>query len=105
MGGSIDAAFRRAAEYGDGWIMGGGTPDMFAEGKRKLERAWSDAGRDDKPHTIALAYYSLGDDAQPNAEAYLGDYYAFLGDMAGQIRAAPPRIPRRPRAMPKGSRP
>ena len=46
VGGTIDATFRRAAEYGDGWIMGGGTPDAFAEAKAKLERAWSEAGRE-----------------------------------------------------------
>ena len=102
VGGSIDAAFRRAAEYGDGWIIGGGTPDMFAEGKRKLERAWSDAGRDDKPHTIALAYYSLGDDAQPNAEAYLGDYYAFLGDLAGQISGGAAKDPQTAKGYAEG---
>ena len=88
VGGSIDAAFRRAAEYGDGWIMGGGTPDAFVEGKEKLERAWSDAGREGKPRTMALAYFSLGDDAEANADAYLKDYYEFLGEYAEAIAAS-----------------
>lgn len=85
IGGSIDAAFRRAAEFGDGWIMGGGTPEAFAEGKAKLDRAWSDGGREGKPRGMALAYFSLGDRATENANAYLTDYYAFLGDYAQGI--------------------
>ena len=32
LGGSVDASFRRAAEHGAGWIMGGGTPDQFRDG-------------------------------------------------------------------------
>src|SRR4051812_5695497 len=32
IGGTADAAFQRAARYGDGWIMGGGAPDQFKEG-------------------------------------------------------------------------
>ena len=34
---------------------------------------------------MALAYFSLGEDAQANADAYLGDYYAFLGESAQMI--------------------
>jgi alkanesulfonate monooxygenase SsuD/methylene tetrahydromethanopterin reductase-like flavin-dependent oxidoreductase (luciferase family) len=85
IGGSVDAAFRRVAEYGDGWIMGGGTPEMFAEGRERLERAWSDAGRDGKPRAMSLAYFSLGDDAEANANTYLKDYYAWLGEYADAI--------------------
>jgi alkanesulfonate monooxygenase SsuD/methylene tetrahydromethanopterin reductase-like flavin-dependent oxidoreductase (luciferase family) len=85
IGGSVDAAYRRAAEHGAGWIMGGGTPDMFAEGKQKLEAAWSEAGREGKPRGMALAYFSLGEDAKEHANGYLKDYYAFLGDMAQMI--------------------
>lgn len=85
VGGQIDAAFRRAAEFGDGWIAGGGTPDMFAGAKAKLDAAWSEAGREGEPRTAALAYYALGDEAEAQANAYLKEYYAFLGDMADQI--------------------
>jgi alkanesulfonate monooxygenase SsuD/methylene tetrahydromethanopterin reductase-like flavin-dependent oxidoreductase (luciferase family) len=87
IGGSADVAFERAARYADGWTMGGGTPDMFKEAHRKLMSAWADAGRDDKPRTVALFYFALGDDADGAAARSLGDYYAFLGDMAQQIVA------------------
>jgi alkanesulfonate monooxygenase SsuD/methylene tetrahydromethanopterin reductase-like flavin-dependent oxidoreductase (luciferase family) len=88
LGGSVDAAYERAARYGDGWIMGGGTPDMVTEGKAKLEAAWQRAGREGTPRTMALAYYALGDGAQDAANAYLRDYYGFLGEYADTIAAS-----------------
>ena len=88
IGGTVKAAYRRAAEYGDGWIAGGGPPEMFAEGLQKLKAAWSKAGREGKPRATALAYFSLGDDGEEHANSYLKDYYAFLGEMAGQIAAS-----------------
>lgn len=87
VGGSIDATFRRAAEFGEGWIMGGGTPEMFADGKAKTEAAWAEAGCDGKPRTMALCYFALGDGAVDAARSYLSDYYAFLGEYAEQIVA------------------
>ena len=88
LGGSIDATFERTARHGDGWIMGGGTPDQFAEGLEKLKAAWEKAGRDGEPQAKALAYYSLGDDAEANAEGYLTDYYAWLGEETANAIAA-----------------
>jgi alkanesulfonate monooxygenase SsuD/methylene tetrahydromethanopterin reductase-like flavin-dependent oxidoreductase (luciferase family) len=88
IGGGADVAYQRAAEYADGWTMGGGTPDMFKEAREKLKRAWATAGRDDRPRTMALFYFALGDDAERMASDNLGHYYAFLGDYAQQIVAS-----------------
>jgi alkanesulfonate monooxygenase SsuD/methylene tetrahydromethanopterin reductase-like flavin-dependent oxidoreductase (luciferase family) len=86
LGGSVDAAFKRAAKHGAGWIMGGGTPDQFRGGVEKLNAAWQDAGRSGEPRKMALCYYSLGPDAERNAGAYLRDYYGFLGEeVAGMV--------------------
>jgi alkanesulfonate monooxygenase SsuD/methylene tetrahydromethanopterin reductase-like flavin-dependent oxidoreductase (luciferase family) len=85
IGGSADAAFRRAAEYGSGWIMGGGSPDDFRQGKARLEEAWRMAGRDGEPRTLALAYFALGDGATEAAGRYLKHYYGFLGEIADMI--------------------
>ncbi len=85
VGGSVDAAFERAARFGDGWIMGGGTPDQLEQGASRLQAAWRAAGREGTPRTMALAYFALGEGAQAAADAYLRDYYAFLGDIAGMI--------------------
>ena len=86
IGGQSDTAFERAARYGAGWTMGGGTPDQLAEGKQKLEAAWKEAGRDGEPRVVALAYYALGDNAEEAARKDLEHYYAWLGEeTAGQI--------------------
>jgi alkanesulfonate monooxygenase SsuD/methylene tetrahydromethanopterin reductase-like flavin-dependent oxidoreductase (luciferase family) len=87
MGGSAPAAFRRMVEYGSGWIMGGGGPEAFAAGADQARRAWRQAGRAGAPRLAALAYVSLGDDAEAHARAYLTDYYAFTGDFAERIAA------------------
>ncbi len=88
IGGYVDAAFRRASEYGDGWIMGGGPPEGFSPARDKLEAAFRDAGRDDKPRAMALAYFSLDSDPEAEARRSLGDYYAFLGEYADMIVAS-----------------
>ena len=85
IGGSVDAAFRRAARHADGWTMGGGTPEAFAESLERLRAAWQAEGRSDEPRTLVLFYFVLGDDAQETARRSLGDYYAFLGDYADQV--------------------
>ncbi|MGI8863261.1 MAG: LLM class flavin-dependent oxidoreductase [Solirubrobacteraceae bacterium] len=85
IGGSSDVAFRRAAEHGDGWTMGGGTPDQFSQSLAKLKEAWSSAGRDGQPKTMALFYFVLGDGAEQIAQHSLGDYYAWLGEYTQQV--------------------
>ena len=87
VGGAADVAFERAARYGDGWIMGGGAPDRFSAAAAKAREAWEAAGRDGAPRLMAIAYFALGDRAEQAADAYLRDYYAFIGEYAGMIAA------------------
>lgn len=94
IGGSVDASFRRAAQHGSGWIMGGGSPDQFRESAEKLEEAWRAEGRTDRPRKLALAYFALGPEAERNANAYLTDYYAFLGEeLANMIAGSAAKDP------------
>jgi alkanesulfonate monooxygenase SsuD/methylene tetrahydromethanopterin reductase-like flavin-dependent oxidoreductase (luciferase family) len=85
IGGTADAAFRRAARYADGWTMGGGHGASAAPALERLREAWAAAGRDDAPRTVALFYFSLGDRAEEAARTGLGDYYAWLGEYAGMV--------------------
>jgi alkanesulfonate monooxygenase SsuD/methylene tetrahydromethanopterin reductase-like flavin-dependent oxidoreductase (luciferase family) len=80
VGGSVEASFKRAARFGDGWIAAGAPPDQFAEWRQGFEAAWSEAGRSEQPQNAALAYFALGDRAEEDARAYLTDYYAWLGE-------------------------
>jgi alkanesulfonate monooxygenase SsuD/methylene tetrahydromethanopterin reductase-like flavin-dependent oxidoreductase (luciferase family) len=87
IGGQIDAAFRRAAQYGDGWSAGGGPPEGYPAAMEKLDAAWRDAGRDDEPRRVALTYFSLDDDPGFQARETIGHYYTFAGDYADVIMA------------------
>jgi alkanesulfonate monooxygenase SsuD/methylene tetrahydromethanopterin reductase-like flavin-dependent oxidoreductase (luciferase family) len=75
------------ARLADGWIMGGGTPDMFAQAAAAVDQAWQEAGRPGKPRKLTLAYFALGPNARAQADEYLLHYYAFFGDFASQIAA------------------
>jgi alkanesulfonate monooxygenase SsuD/methylene tetrahydromethanopterin reductase-like flavin-dependent oxidoreductase (luciferase family) len=93
VGGGADAAFERAAKYGDGWIMGAGTADVFAEASPKVDAAWQRAGRDGRPRKAALAYFSLGPDADANTAASIKDYYGWLGEYVQMITDAVANTP------------
>jgi alkanesulfonate monooxygenase SsuD/methylene tetrahydromethanopterin reductase-like flavin-dependent oxidoreductase (luciferase family) len=88
IGGRHERAFARAARHGDGWTMGGGTPEAFADARGKLHEAWQAAGRSGEPRGVALFYFALGDRAEELARTYLGDYYAYLGPYADNVIAS-----------------
>lgn len=84
--GHADAAYTRAARFGDGWIAAGSGPDMARDGIEKARAAWAEAGREDEPHLMALAYFSLGERAEQDLRDNLMHYYAWLGEeIAGMI--------------------
>ncbi len=86
VGGHAKAAYPRVGRFGDGWIAGGSGPEEFAKGATATREAWAVAGREGEPHLMALAYFSLGERAEQDAQDYLMHYYAFLGDeVAGMI--------------------
>jgi alkanesulfonate monooxygenase SsuD/methylene tetrahydromethanopterin reductase-like flavin-dependent oxidoreductase (luciferase family) len=85
IGGGSDAAVRRAVTWGAGWTLGGAPPEVAQSTVPKIRAAWQDAGRKDEPRLAALAYFSLGDDADADSRTYLREYYAFAGPFADQI--------------------
>jgi alkanesulfonate monooxygenase SsuD/methylene tetrahydromethanopterin reductase-like flavin-dependent oxidoreductase (luciferase family) len=82
VGGAADIAFERAARHGDGWIMAGGPPAVFSEGRRKLDAAFRAAGRAERPRTLAGGFFALGEDAEGQARRGLGEYFAAQPDVA-----------------------
>jgi alkanesulfonate monooxygenase SsuD/methylene tetrahydromethanopterin reductase-like flavin-dependent oxidoreductase (luciferase family) len=85
LGGATEATFDRVARIADGWIMGGGTPDMFAQAAAGVDQAWQDADRAGRPRKLTLAYFGLGPEARSQAEGYLLHYYGWLGEIANMI--------------------
>ncbi len=75
-------------------MLGGGSPDDLAGAIEKLTEAWERHGREGEPRKIALGYFSLGGDAEGHAQAYLRDYYAWLGEeLSGMIAASAAKDP------------
>jgi alkanesulfonate monooxygenase SsuD/methylene tetrahydromethanopterin reductase-like flavin-dependent oxidoreductase (luciferase family) len=80
VGGGVDAAFRRAARFGEGWIAGGSPPDQYAGMAEKAKAAWREAGREGEPRLMGLTYYALGENAEEQAREELSGYYEWLGE-------------------------
>ena len=91
VGGNSAAAVRRTVEYGDGWTVGGGGPDMVAPMIGTIKRAWQEAGREGEPRLAALIYYGLGNDDESRAS--LRHYYSFLGEWTERIVESAIRTP------------
>jgi alkanesulfonate monooxygenase SsuD/methylene tetrahydromethanopterin reductase-like flavin-dependent oxidoreductase (luciferase family) len=95
VGGAVEVAYRRAARFADGWMMGGGPPAQFRERVAHFEAAWADAGREETPRKLALNYVALGPTAREDARRYIGHYYAYIGDttaFADSVPATPEDI-------------
>jgi alkanesulfonate monooxygenase SsuD/methylene tetrahydromethanopterin reductase-like flavin-dependent oxidoreductase (luciferase family) len=80
VGGGVEASFRRAAKFGDGWTAGGVPPEEFARRAEAVRKAWREEGREGKPRLQALAYFALGPNAGDDAAHDLEHYYTWLGD-------------------------
>jgi alkanesulfonate monooxygenase SsuD/methylene tetrahydromethanopterin reductase-like flavin-dependent oxidoreductase (luciferase family) len=93
IGGQVDAVFRRAAKYADGYIMGGGPPEMFGQVAEKLESAWREAGREDSPRKLSLTYFALGGDPEAATRATIGHYYEFAGEYRDHVIAGTAKGP------------
>jgi alkanesulfonate monooxygenase SsuD/methylene tetrahydromethanopterin reductase-like flavin-dependent oxidoreductase (luciferase family) len=84
-GGGSDAGIRRAAQHADGWIAGGGGPDVFKAGAAIVAAAWQEAGRATPPQLAALAYFGLGQEAIDATASFLRHYYAIAGPYAEKL--------------------
>jgi alkanesulfonate monooxygenase SsuD/methylene tetrahydromethanopterin reductase-like flavin-dependent oxidoreductase (luciferase family) len=85
IGGTIRRSVDRVVRFADGWAAGGAPPEAVAPMAERVRAAWTDAGRNGEPRISALAYYSLGADAEKGSLSYLRDYYGFLGEWSEQI--------------------
>ncbi len=93
LGGMVDQSLRRVTAHGVGWTASGMPPEQIADFVQRVRRAWRESGREGSPRIVALTYFSLGDDTRERSEAYLRDYYAFLGDWAEQVAQSAARSP------------
>lgn len=92
IGGMTDETVRRVVEVGAGWTAGGAPPDATRAFMERVRAAWTEAGREGAPRTVALTYFSLGD-TEERSRAYLLDYCAPMGEMAEMIAGSAHRSP------------
>lgn len=92
IGGFSPAALARVGRFGDGFIAGGGGPDMAKQAFAAAEESWKRHGRPGKPRFVGLAYFGLGNLGDRPA-AYIKDYYGFMGPMADMIAKGVLRTP------------
>lgn len=81
-GGRSEEAVRRVVRWGIGYTQGGGTPEGLGQMKERVDAAWREAGRAGSAEYRALNYLALGEDARPEAERNILDYY---GEQYGQM--------------------
>jgi len=60
---------------------------MFADSRAKVEAAFRDAGRSERPIASTLSYFSLDADPESQTQATIGDYYSFMPEYAGMVVA------------------
>lgn len=84
-GGQSARVYARVAEWGGTWIGGSRGVEGFARGAERVQEAWTAQGRPGRPRLMAVPYFSLGPDAESNAEAFLTDFYAVEGEVGPSL--------------------
>jgi probable F420-dependent oxidoreductase len=69
IGGKSGAAFRRTAEFGDGWTIVNDSPAEVAEARERLARAWADYDREGEPEIAVRRTAHLGESGPDGAMA------------------------------------
>jgi len=78
IGGYVDAAARRIATWGDGFMVpGGGDPERVAVLWQLILDAWAAGGREGRPRRVAGSYFALGPSARDHARAHIDAWYGF----------------------------
>ncbi|MCA2189482.1 LLM class flavin-dependent oxidoreductase [Nonomuraea cavernae] len=102
IGGHSQAAMRRSARVGDGWIGGGSSVSRYADLAARVRDEWRRQGRTRAPRLLALSYVALGPGGREHAERYLRSYYAFIGDKAELVVSGVATEPGRLRELVRG---
>ncbi|ONI76190.1 hypothetical protein ALI144C_36565 [Actinosynnema sp. ALI-1.44] len=86
LGGLVPKAFRRAARVADGWMAPSFDYDLMAKGIAGVRAEWEKLGRSGTPLFATIRYFSLGENAKENRDAYVRTYYG--GDDLLDLAAA-----------------
>jgi alkanesulfonate monooxygenase SsuD/methylene tetrahydromethanopterin reductase-like flavin-dependent oxidoreductase (luciferase family) len=76
LGGTAKKSYARATtEISDGWVSPLFGLDVLRDGAAAVGEVWTEAGREGRPRIMTGRYFSLGDRADANADAYIRHYY------------------------------
>ena len=87
IGGNSPAALQRVAHWGNGFIAGGGGPQMTGQSFDAVRKIWQEAGRPGSPRLVGCGYFALGTQASEKANEYIGHYYGFMGEQMVKLIA------------------
>jgi alkanesulfonate monooxygenase SsuD/methylene tetrahydromethanopterin reductase-like flavin-dependent oxidoreductase (luciferase family) len=85
IGGYTPAAIQRVGRWGDGFIAGGGNPQVAQQSFKVAEQSWKASGRSGKPRLVGCMYVALGPDAKERGAAYISHYYGSTGSRTETI--------------------
>lgn len=71
VGGHSGPAFRRVAEFGDGWTVSRQTPAELAAARERIETAWADFDREGEPGVAVREYLHVDPGAETNDDRKL----------------------------------
>lgn len=93
VGGRSGAAFRRVAQFGDGWTIFWSHPDDVASAKNRIMNAWSDFGRRDQPEIAVTRPTEIGTDPdRDSSKPLVGEPEAIANDIEKYVEAGTTRI-------------
>ena len=93
IGGQPDLAAPRAARWAAGFTIGGAPPEMAGGAIEGFRKAYAEAGGTGQPRSVALSYFSLGEEHTAESLHNLRTYYGFLGDWAEGVASSAARSP------------
>jgi len=93
VGGNSGAAFRRIAEYGDGWTIIWLHPEEVSEGRQRLMNAWDDFNRAGEPEIALCRPVDVGPTTRDETERlFIGSAESIVEDIEQYVDAGVTRI-------------
>lgn len=88
IGGYSGPAFRRTAEFGDGWIIVEKTPEEVVTARNRISNAWRDFDRTGEPEICAKHDVHIGDDpAETHRNVIVGEPTEIVSEIEAYVDA------------------
>ena len=93
VGGKSGAAFRRVAEFGDGWTIFWDRPDEIASARERIMNAWTDYDREGDPEIAVIRAVDVGaEEASDTDRPFVGSPESICEDIENYREAGVTRV-------------